>query len=66
MTPDKQTKVGWRREDWCNDFGCRPTYSRKLEKEGVIKTLQLGPKMTIITTSPAEALATLAQRAEAA
>jgi len=62
MTPNKQTKLTWRRNDWCDEFGCGLSYSYKLEKEGVIKTVKLSPKMTRITTPPAEALERLAQR----
>ena len=66
MTPDKPKRLTWRRKRWCAEFGCGDSYSRKLEREGVIKTLRLGNKMTLIVTPPAEALATLAQRVEAA
>lgn len=66
MNPDKQTKAGWRRKAWCDDFGCGLSFSHKLEKEGIIETQRVGPKMTIIKTSPAEALAKLAERDKAA
>jgi hypothetical protein len=66
MTPDKQTKLTWRRKAWCDEFGCGLSYSYKLEREGVIKTVRLGPKMTLIRTPPAEALMALAARNQAA
>lgn len=62
MNHEKQTKAAWRRKTWCDEFGCGLSYSYKLEKEGVIETQRLGPKMTLIKTSPTEALAKLAQR----
>jgi hypothetical protein len=64
-TRDKPKVLTRRRKAWCAEFGCGPTYSHKLEKEGVIKTVKVGKKMTLIITSPEEALATLAAREQA-
>jgi hypothetical protein len=45
----------WRRRDFNREFPCGESYRRKLEADGLIETINLGPKMNLVLTSPAEA-----------
>jgi hypothetical protein len=59
MQKGSQTKAGWRLPEWCADVGCRRSTAYGLLTDGKIKSVKLG-NSRIITTSPAEFLATLA------
>lgn len=61
-TENNPTKTAWRRREFRDEFPCGETYLRKLEEDGVVETIQVGPKMTLIVTSPSEARERAAQR----
>ena len=57
------TKAGWRVDEWTADTGLSRSLTYNLLKAGRIEAVKLG-KVTVITTSPANVLASL--RTEAA
>jgi hypothetical protein len=61
-TDSKPTKTAWRRREFCEGYPCGDSYARDLEKDGLIETLQVSPKMTLILTSPEEARKRAAER----
>lgn len=58
---DAPEKRGWRVREWYPEVGISRAWTWRLIKEEKIKTVKLG-KARIITTSPSEFLARLAER----
>jgi hypothetical protein len=54
-------KAGWRVPPWCAEVGCGRTFAYELIKDKKISSVKLG-SMRVITTSPAQFLATLAEQ----
>jgi hypothetical protein len=64
VTPDytPSNKVGWTVNQWCDDAGLGRSSVYLAMKAGVVKYVKCGTR-TIITTSPREFLASLAEKA---
>jgi hypothetical protein len=60
--PARPTKAGWRVEEWAADCGLSRSYTYNLLARGAIKGVRVG-RNRIITTPPAEYLASLANEA---
>lgn len=54
-------KAGWRVPSWCAEVDCGRSFAYELIKENKISSVKLGA-MRIITTPPAQFLASLAEQ----
>lgn len=59
MNGGKPTKAGWRVHEWAADCGISRAFTYNLLRSGAIKSVKVGAAR-IITTTPAEFLASLA------